>query len=206
MTRFSRLIIILALVSFAASPATATELSTIVSNTITRFIQPGYSRLAQQAVKLRHSATGFCQKPDHKKSQILQDEFRNTVLAWSGIEAVRFGPIGENHNFERMYFWPDPKGIGIRQVAKLLRKISSGKEAPGSWNQNRFKSKSVALQGLGALEYLLFSKANAWLEKSHPQHRVNCQYILAIVANIHEISHSADQGWQDTSARAIAAC
>ena len=51
---------------------------------------------------------------------------------------------------ERILFWPDRKSIGLKQVqAALAAKDTSITDA------GKLKGKSVAVQGLGALEFLL---------------------------------------------------
>ncbi len=110
------------MLSCTIAPAISSELSDIVANSVSKFIQPGYSHFARQTNLLKQSAGKFCANLARDNTKKLRQEFSNTVLAWAGIEAVRFGPIIDNNNFERIFFWPDPKGIGIRQVAKLLRK------------------------------------------------------------------------------------
>src|SRR3546814_13939620 len=65
--------------------------------------------------------------------------------------------------YEHIYFWPDPRGITLRQVQGLLGQADgSMPDAAGLATQ------SVALQGLPALEYVLYGHAGL-LAASAPQ-------------------------------------
>jgi len=49
-----------------------------------------------------------------------RNAFATTVDAWSKVEIFRFGPINEDHRFDRLFYWPDPKSIGLKQVQDAL--------------------------------------------------------------------------------------
>ena len=180
-------------------PAQSTPLGDIVENFIVRFIQPVYSQLAQQAAMLEHSVVEHCSAPVQEKLEIVRNTFGNTAIAWAWAESVRFGPVTEKNRFERILFWPDPKAIGIRQVARLLRKSTNGKPDDTVLTLASLTRKSVALQGLGTLEYLLYSGAGDRLQAGHPQHAYNCKYALAIAANLAAITRDIADEWQDKS-------
>jgi predicted lipoprotein len=81
----------------------------------------------------------------------VKDAFAAAVVAWSNVEILRFGPITENRRFERLFHWPDPKGLGQRQIEAALKSRDEAVTQP-----DELAGKSVALQGLPALEYLLY--------------------------------------------------
>jgi predicted lipoprotein len=64
---------------------------------------------------------------------------------------IRFGPVTEENRLERILFWPDRKGIGLKQVQAAI----AGEDATAADPQT-LPGKSVAMQGLGALEFVLF--------------------------------------------------
>ena len=78
-------------------------------------------------------------------------DFRALVLAWSRIEFLRFGPLVEENRYERISFWPDPRNVMLRQIPAVLARYSGGESVDLS-------AQSVAVQGLPALEYLLYGK------------------------------------------------
>ncbi len=81
----------------------------------------------------------------------MRQRFDDVVDAWFRIYFLRFGPLVEENRFERIYFWPDPRGVILRQVGALL-----GEADPESLDPDRLAEKSVAVHGLPALEYAIF--------------------------------------------------
>lgn len=204
MTRFSQAILFFTALIILSAPAASSQLTDIVANTVSRIIQPGYRDLAVHTKQLNQTMGRFCQAPGDVKIDKVRQEFRNTVLSWARVDAIRFGPIAKDNNYERIFFWPDPKGIGMRQVAKFLRKAAAAKSPPEGMTSNKLKSKSVALQGLGALEFLLYSKSIDWLDARRPMHHHHCQYASAITTNLAEITRTVADSWQENSPKAYA--
>ena len=99
--------------------------------------------------------------------------FRPTTDAWSYAEIIRFGPITEQNRLERMLFWPDRKGIGLKQVQATL----AAKDATAA-DPAQLPAKSVAMQGLGALEFVLFGTGAEALATAGDPYR--CRYGAAI--------------------------
>jgi len=102
----------------------------------------------------------LCAKPSPVALKDTQRAFATTVEAWSLVEAIRFGPVAQQQRYDRIFYWPDPKGLGTRQVRKALEK-----QDQSVTDVNSLASKSVALQGLSALEYLLYGDGAATLAK-----------------------------------------
>src|SRR5205823_7679797 len=80
-----------------------------------------------------------------------RDAYRRTADAWTEIEFVRYGPISDDFRVDRLNYWPERKNATARGLAALLTKEGSADLAPA-----RFAENSVAVQGLPALERLLF--------------------------------------------------
>ena len=93
----------------------------------------------------------LCAAPSQQALDAARQSFGETVDAWSAIEIIRFGPVTEENRLERMLFWPDRKGTGLKQVQAAL----AAKDATAT-DAGSLASKSVAMQGLGALEFVLF--------------------------------------------------
>jgi hypothetical protein len=121
---------------------------------------------------------------------------------------LRFGPVTEDHRFERLFYWPDPKGIGLRQVQEALAKEDEAATLP-----DELADKSVALQGLPALEYLLYGdgaeilstgKRNVDGEESPAEidnaGAFRCSFALGIATNIDRIAKAVVEDWREGSA------
>jgi predicted lipoprotein len=102
--------------------------------------------------------------------------------------------VRDENRFERIFFWPDRRSIGQRQVRAILRKRDRGAIAP-----DRLGERSVAVQGLTALEMLLHGNGADQLAGDEPDN-FRCAYALAIVQNLEGIVGAIRQGWQDDGA------
>ncbi len=68
------------------------------------------------------------------------------------------GPAREDNRFERLFFWPDRRGRGLRQVQGILAEEDETATDPATLYQ-----KSVAVQGLLALDFVLSGEGNETL-------------------------------------------
>ena len=111
--------------------------------------------------------------------------------AWSSAEIIRFGPITENNRLERMLFWPDRKSIGLKQVQAAL-----SEKDPTAADATQLAGKSVAMQGLGALEFVLFGDGAEQLAGKDEPYR--CAYGTAIAANVETMAADVSAAWDKT--------
>ena len=84
----------------------------------------------------------------------VKQDFADTVLAWAAVEFLRFGPMSQIGRPERFDFFPDPRGVTQRQVGALVAKRDATALDPAT-----LAKKSAAVQGLAALEVLLYDDA-----------------------------------------------
>ena len=119
----------------------------IAKASLEQYIRPGYAQFAESTAALNQSVAALCRTPSEAALKDTQKAFTATVNAWSLVEPIRFGPVAEQHRYERIFYWPDPKGLGARQVREALGKPDATVTEAAS-----LSGKSVALQGLPALE------------------------------------------------------
>lgn len=163
----------------------------IMASAVDGFVRPGYAAFHAAGDKLVAAAHRLCAAPGSASLDAARDAFTDTVLSWSAIEIVRFGPVSAENRFERVLFYPDRKGTGLRQVQAVL---ASG-EALG-WTLADLQGKSVAIQGLGGLEFALFGQgAQALADTAKGQSR--CRYIDLAAQNISSIGAELDAAWAD---------
>lgn len=174
--------------SLLASTAVAqTDLRAITRGMIEGHILPGYSTLIGASGAQLRAVENLCQSPSQEKLQAAQTRFGDLVEAWSAVEFIRFGPAREDNRYERLFFWPDRNGRGLNQVQGAL---ASQDETVTSVQS--LQGKSVALQGLLALEYVLFGTGSEALN-SGDAHR--CSYALAIAGAISSTSETLLDAW-----------
>ena len=113
--------------------------------------------------------------------------------AWSKVEPIRFGPIvAEQHRYERLFYWPDPKSLGAAPGERRARQ--EGRDRDGAAT---LAAKSVALQGLPALEYLLYGDGADGLAQGRRRATFRCRFAESIAANVAGIAKDIVEGWQD---------
>jgi predicted lipoprotein len=107
--------------SLSAAKAEADH-AAIAKASLTQVIRPGYATFAAAAGALQAKVETLCQQPSGAALKDAKDAFAGTVAAWSKVEIIRFGPISQDHRLERLFFWPDPKGLGLKQIQDALAK------------------------------------------------------------------------------------
>jgi predicted lipoprotein len=154
------------------------------------FAQPSLKALTRSAEKLTREIGALCQSPDPTKLNEARQTFADVVVDWGRASVLRFGPLAGGNRFERIFFWPDVRGVALRQVQQLLAEKDSG-----ATSVEGLAGKSAALQGIPALEIALFGTG---ADASGDDFR--CRHAQAIAANIADIARDALAGWQDGTA------
>lgn len=195
--RFARGLLLCVTLLVWAAPAQAAE--DVLSGLVERFIVPHYQALALTADAQEKAWSDFCAKPDPEGFKLLKRAYLATADTWSGIEFLRYGPIGEEFRAERLSYWPERKNATAKSLAQLLEKDGVADLTPELFIKN-----SVAAQGLPALERLLFD-ANAETEMLAGERRARrCAVGQAIAWNIVIIAHDVRLGWTNEVAGQLA--
>jgi predicted lipoprotein len=183
----------IAILVAGVTPAQAeADHAAIAKQSLEQYIRPGYAHLAESTDALNQSVVALCRKPSEAALKETQKSFTATAEAWSLVEPIRFGPVTEQHRYERIFYWPDPKGLGARQVREAL-----GKQDQSVTEAASLAAKSVALQGLPALEYLLFSDGAGTLAKGGGEGTFRCRFAETIAGNVAGMAKDIASGWQD---------
>jgi predicted lipoprotein len=185
---------ILLLASASAAQAEADH-AAIAQASLTEVIRPGYAALAEQTGALRGKVETLCSQPSAVALSESKNAFAATVLAWSKVEILRLGPVTQDHRYERLFFWPDPKGLGLRQLQNIIAKQDETIAEP-----DELAGKSVALQGLPALEYLLYGDGAETLTMSGDGGAFRCGFALSVATNIDRIARNVVEGWREGAA------
>jgi hypothetical protein len=195
----SRLLICLVALVIGATVAHADEdkprppIGPVLEQMLVHYIRPGYTALKVAASGLETSVTKLCDGPSEENLDAVRAGFRSTVESWSRVEWLRLGPVMSENRLERILFFPDRKGTGRRQVEAA---IAARQEAVTE--VATLAGQSVAMQGLGALEFILFGSGSDALAAPDASHR--CAYARAASANLVNISDEIIAGWQNGTA------
>ncbi|BCH28282.1 peptidase M75 [Mesorhizobium sp. L-8-10] len=184
-----------ALLAFACSVSPALSApqtaETIIGKSVENFVKPAYAAFHDATGDLKSSLATLCATPSPANLDAARDAFRKTTDAWSRAEIIRIGPITEENRLERVLYWPDRKGIGLRQVQAAL----AGQDSSVT-DTATLAGKSVAMQGLGALEFVLFGTDS---DKLAADDAFRCAYGAAISGNLDDIADTVAAGWTGTT-------
>ncbi len=160
----------------------------VMTRAVDDFIRPGYHRFHATSARLNANMEALCATPSAASVDAAHGAFNDTIDAWSRIEIVRVGPVIEDNRFERVLFFPDRKSTGLKQVQAALAKPDDSVTQMAT-----LKDKSVAMQGLGALEFVLFGTGHEVLSSDQGGYR--CRYGAAIAANLERLGGELSAAW-----------
>jgi predicted lipoprotein len=170
-----RRLAILLLLVVALPAAAAPDYRTLNEAVVRQHIVPRYAALAR--------ATAVLERVECTDLAALRAGWREAVLAWEGVQHLRFGPALLFNRHQRFAFWPDPRNATQRQLADLFQKG----ELPD------FVTGSIAVQGLSALEREMFD-ARAAARLAEP---FRCRWLLATTANLAAMARDIANDWGD---------
>lgn len=181
--KFSSLILsaglILAVLA-ACTPPSSPEKKAVQAmyNTMT----PHYAAWRDSSAALSTASKNFCSGT--KSLADTRQQWKQTVMAWSAIQAFPVGPVTDKGYDARVTYWPDPKNLVAFQVEKRLKENT----------QTALSESSVALRGLSAAEYILFDQA---IDMNQPDVRQHyCPLLQEIGVYQMEFSSRIELEWQ----------
>ena len=149
-------------------------------------ILPAYLTLAEAGEQLSERVDDFCATPEAMNE--VRAAWHNAMDAWQSVQHIRFGPVSYFNWQYRLQYWPDERATGQRQLTALL-----AEEDPAILDEAVFADQSVGVQGLPALEILLFGEDSDTLQGGS----YRCQVAQAIAHNIADISQDIATRWQE---------
>lgn len=178
---------------FTGTVAQAADQWTEINLTLAdRHITPRYEALASAGSALEQRLHALCADPNAQTFQGAREGFHHTMDAWQGIQHIRFGPVEFFLRHHRYQLWPDKHSTGEKQLRKLL-----AAEDNETLKRENFPSTSVAVQGLSALERLLFAKsAEPSTFGSQEQANYRCRLAETIAVNVAEMGRGIVSEWR----------
>jgi predicted lipoprotein len=173
-----------------ADPMNEAAAPGVMQKAVDDVIRPAYAGMHASAAKLATAMTGLCSAPSAETENAAKAAFADTIRAWSKIEIVQVGPVLDKNRFEHILFYPDRKGIGMKQVQALIAKADDKDTTVAD-----VAKKSVALQSLTALEYVLYGNGAETLATEKNGFR--CRYGAAVAGNIAEVAGQLTSEWDD---------
>ncbi len=190
-----RLVVLLTAASFTALAPAANaafvsdaEIQPVMQRAVDEVIVPGYSNFRMAAEASGAAMNKLCIANDASSYDGAKKAFADLVSAWSRIEVLRDGPVLDNNMFERILFFPDRKGLALKQIQAMLAAKDESEIAGAS-----MKGKSVAVQGLTGLEYVLSGNGKRRAVRGKDNFR--CHAGRAIASNIALLAGELSDAW-----------
>lgn len=188
------LILSLLVSTLAGAPGSAlaetSPRAAIASQAIEKVIRPGYERLDKAGEAEAKAFDTLCAKPDEAALVAARQSFGELAQAFGAVEFITFGPIAEGSRLERYLFWPDRRGAAQRQAQIIVNRRNAD-----AATSDLLPRQSVAVQGLTALEYVLFGAGSDNLTSQVGAFR--CRYGATIVGNLGQISDAVAEQWRN---------
>ncbi len=174
-----------------AWPALATDYTQPIQDMIAGYIQPETTKFAAATAELPSSVKSVCAAPSTENAAEFKTVFSDVVKEFARVHFLRIGPMVDEDRISRLAFQPDPRGIGQRQI----RKLYSAKDAT-ALSADSLAEKSVAVQGLTALQLIAFDKnGNVVLGAESESRDFTCAYAAAISENVAAIALAVRDAW-----------
>ncbi len=152
----------------------------------------GYKSFQSSAARLEQSVQSFCTAPDAAGLDTVKAGFVDTLAAWQKVQWVSYGPVEAFHRGQRMQFWPDKKNAGDRQMLALIKDRKAD-----ALEAHRIPFASVAIQGLPAMEMLLFADSQADKVLANADETAfRCQLLAGISNNLHRVGGELVTEWE----------
>lgn len=172
------------------SPALAYDHAALAKQVLESHIIPGYQDFADAAKTFAERTGELCARPSPTALNEARAAARKALLAWGRIEHIRFGPITETQRLDRLLFYPDARGIGRKQIARMLRKHDAADLEP-----DKLAHASVAVQGFTAVDYVLFGNGSDTLAAPDADNSFRCAYAHALADAIAVIAADTLAAW-----------
>jgi predicted lipoprotein len=166
------------------------------TQTVNHVIIKPYRQLAKSAAILSQRVYALCTPtiPTSEKENIqrrlhTQAAFRHLFRRWANVQFISIGPMAYLQRTERFQYWPDKHAVGNRQLRRLLQEETLKHNHQTSLiNLAQLQKKSVAVQGIPALERLLFTKKTSLSP-------TECHLANIISQNLHSIAQENIDAW-----------
>lgn len=151
-------------------------------------IIPGYKQLADSSKSLVTETKAFCSAENPSDNAALKVAYEKAFLDWQGVQFVRFGPIQILMRDFRFEYWPDKKSKTAKHLSTLLAADDFGAQiAP-----ENFASASIAVQGFGAFEWLLYGLKS---EEAKEAQARKCVVMQSIADNLAQMAQGMLNEW-----------
>jgi len=166
-----------------AAPVSAPEV-------VEDWLLPRYDTLAAATTVQLAAWEAFCKAPSEAGITELRTRFGAVSDAWAAVEFITFGPVVLSLRADRFNLFPERRNAVARSLTELIADPTEERLAP-----DRFPRLSAAVQGVPALERLLYDDGAVPALASGNEAARRCAIGRAIAANLDEIARGIREGW-----------
>jgi predicted lipoprotein len=191
----SRIALLASWLGVIAVPAQAADFSGFNADYARNVAAPAFKALADETGKLAKLADAFAATPNQDAFAALRGGFDAVSDAWMQAQFFRLGPLGAQQRSDRFEYWPEKRNIVDKQLAALVAAKDAAALAP-----DKFAQASVAVQGLSALERLLYGDAARQVLSAGPDQKPRIAVIRAICHNLDAVARELRDTWEQALA------
>ena len=149
-------VVFIALMLLLAAPAMAqtTTPQQVLQAAVRLSIRPAMLDFRNRADGLAIAMNALCRTPSEGMLALAKGQFRQAALAYGRVEFLRIGPLMEDNRADRLLFWPDRRGIGLRQVQAILAEAEASataletlRQAAGGVRRRSYRNRSAGNAG-----------------------------------------------------------
>ncbi|SFT79487.1 hypothetical protein SAMN05444141_103443 [Pseudovibrio denitrificans] len=172
----------LAAVTAVSTPSFAADTpdyAQFTRSSVEQYIRPAAQQLVSALTDLEKSTGDLCTTPNADNSAAFNEAFSKSVATLAGVDFLRFGPMAQDNLAQRLAFLPDSRGVVRRQINKVVAKQDPTVREPAA-----LSVKSVALQGLTALERISYASDGSLTLGTGKDAEFLCDYAESISINL----------------------
>lgn len=181
----------LSVLAFTANAHAESRWQSLNQMVVDQHILPRYQQLETDTQALAQATALFCTQHTRSAFEQLKATYHRAMDSWMAIQHIRLGPVEASLRYYRYQIWPDKHNTGTKHLQGLLKSEDRERLEP-----KQFAQSSVAVQGLTALERLLFPTASDSGQFGSPEApSYRCELMLAITGNLAQMSSEIVTDW-----------
>lgn len=187
----SRIALLASWLGVFAAPAHAADFGAFNQTYSREVVVPAFKKVALEAAKLALAVDDFAKAPSQDGFAALRVSFDSVSDAWMQTEFFRTGPLEQEQRSERFLYWPERRNIVDKQLAGFLGAPDSQALQPA-----QFAHATVAVQGLPALERLLYGDNARQILSAGPEQKARIAVMQAIAHNLEILAREIAVAWE----------
>ena len=182
------LTLIIIFIFYSSSSFSDEEQRNFITHFANGYVMPVHKSFVESSNKLHLDNKQFCKNINADNLIKAKESFKQVIIDWQAVQLVAFGAIDKKELNWRIQFYPDTKNL----VEKKVKNILKGNE---KITKEMMKDASVSIQGIPAIEYLLFDSKYAQISAYQSNAR-QCQLLQVVSHNLLKMSKKLNKYWE----------